>query len=37
MYGKYDHFDEKRSHALGAILNKVYKAKTNNDPTVNIW
>ena len=37
MYGKYDHFDEKRSHALGAILNKVYKAKTNYDPTVNIW
>ena len=37
MYGKYDHFDEKRSHALGAILNKVYKAKINNEPTVNIW
>tara|TARA_Y100000816_G_scaffold292493_1_gene288083 strand:- start:3767 stop:4705 length:939 start_codon:yes stop_codon:yes gene_type:complete len=37
MYGKYDHFDEKRSHALGAILNKVYKAKVNNEPTVNIW
>ena len=37
MYGKHDHFDEKRSHALGAILNKVYNAKIKNLKKVNIW
>lgn len=37
MYGKYDHFDESRSHALGAILDKVYKAKVNGEKTVTIW
>ena len=37
MYGKHDHFDEARSHALGAILDKVYKAKINNEESVTIW
>jgi GDP-L-fucose synthase len=30
MYGPNDHFDEERSHALGAIIKKVYEAKKNN-------
>ncbi len=37
MYGKYDHFDESRSHALGALVKKIYDAKTNGSKSVVIW
>ena len=37
MYGKHDHFEEERSHALGAIINKVFKAKVENKDSVVIW
>ena len=37
MYGKYDHFEEKRSHALGAIVNKIYEAKVKQKKEVSIW
>tara|TARA_B100001250_G_scaffold169750_1_gene146216 strand:- start:47735 stop:48667 length:933 start_codon:yes stop_codon:yes gene_type:complete len=37
MYGPNDHFDEERSHALGALIKKISDAKKNNDKTVNIW
>ena len=37
MYGPHDHFDIERSHALGAIINKVYDAKKNNINKVQIW
>ena len=37
MYGPNDHFDEERSHALGAIIKKVYEAKKNNVDEVVLW
>ncbi len=37
MYGPNDHFDEERSHALGAIIKKVHDAKKNNLEKVQIW
>ena len=37
MYGPNAHFDEERSHALGAIIKKVYDAKKNNLDHVVLW
>lgn len=37
MYGPEDHFDEERSHALGALIMKFVKAKENNEPYVTVW
>ena len=37
MYGPFDHFEEKRSHALGALLKKIYYAKVNNLDSIQIW
>ncbi|MCK4358323.1 MAG: NAD-dependent epimerase/dehydratase family protein [Candidatus Cloacimonetes bacterium] len=37
MYGPEDHFEEERSHALGALIMKFIKAKENNDPYVSVW
>ena len=37
MYGPHDHFDIERSHALGAIIKKVYDAKKNNYNKVNFF
>ena len=37
MYGPFDHFEEKRSHALGALLKKIYEAKKNNTEYIQIW
>ena len=37
MYGPKDHFDEERSHALGALIMKMVKAKEENLPEVVIW
>ncbi len=37
MYGPGDHFDEERSHALGALIQKFYHAKQNNRDTVTVW
>lgn len=37
MYGPEDHFEEERSHALGALVMKFVKAKKNNEPFVNVW
>lgn len=37
MYGPEDHFDEERSHALGALIMKMVKAKEENLPEVVIW
>ena len=37
IYGPNDHFEEERSHALGAILMKTYNAKENKLPYVSIW
>ena len=37
MYGPGDHFEEARSHALGALIMKFVKAKRENVPEVIIW
>ncbi len=37
MYGPGDHFDEKRSHALGALIMKFVEAKRKNLPSVVVW
>lgn len=37
MYGPGDHFDEVRSHALGALIKKIVEAKKKNLPTVKVW
>lgn len=36
MYGPYDHFDEVRSHAVGALIRKIVVAKQNEIPSVTI-
>ena len=37
MYGPHDHFEEERSHALGAMIMKFARAKRNGDPSVVVW
>jgi GDP-L-fucose synthase len=37
MYGPEDHFDEERSHALGALIMKFVKAKQEAAPEVVVW
>lgn len=37
MYGPEDHFDEERSHALGALIMKMVRAKQLNLPEVVVW
>ena len=37
MYGPEDHFEEERSHALGALIMKFVEAKRKNEPFVNVW
>ena len=37
MYGPEDHFDEERSHAMGALITKIVKAKRENIPQVVVW
>jgi GDP-L-fucose synthase len=37
MYGPGEHFDEMRSHALGAILKKIVDAKIKKEREVVIW
>ncbi|UDM16692.1 GDP-L-fucose synthase [Vogesella sp. XCS3] len=37
LYGQYDKFDPAHSHLIPAIIHKVYQAKINNEPTVEIW
>lgn len=37
MYGPEDHFEEERSHAMGALIMKIIKAKSNNEPEVIVW
>lgn len=37
MYGPEDHFEEERSHALGALIMKFVKAKNENLPHVTVW
>ncbi|OQS38644.1 NAD-dependent epimerase/dehydratase family protein [Chromobacterium haemolyticum] len=37
MYGPEDHFEEERSHALGALIMKIVKAKQAGLPQVIVW
>lgn len=37
MYGPGDHFDPSQSKALAALIKKIYEAKLNNLPNVEIW
>jgi GDP-L-fucose synthase len=37
MYGPGDHFDEERSHALGALVMKICRAKAKRLPKVVVW
>jgi GDP-L-fucose synthase len=37
MYGPEDHFDEDRSHALGALVKKFIEAKNSGAPEVIVW
>ena len=37
MYGPEDHFEEERSHALGALIMKIVKAKEHNSSEVIVW
>lgn len=37
MYGPGDHFEENRSHALGALIKKIADAKRENKPRVVVW
>jgi len=37
MYGPEDHFEEERSHALGALIMKFVAAKEKNLPSVVVW
>lgn len=37
MYGPQDHFEEERSHALGALIMKFVEAKISNKESVIVW
>ncbi len=37
MYGPEDHFDEVRSHAMGALIMKIIKAKEKGEPHIDVW
>jgi GDP-L-fucose synthase len=37
MFGKYDNFHLENSHVLPALMRKIWEAKLNNHPTVEIW
>lgn len=37
MYGPGDHFDEVRSHALGALVMKIVRAQRERSPEVVVW
>ena len=37
MYGPEDHFEEERSHALGALIMKIVEAKRRSRPSVVVW
>lgn len=37
IFGRFDKFDPSHSHLLPAIIHKIHVAKTNNEPTVEIW
>jgi len=37
LYGENDNFDLNNSHVLPSLLRKIWEAKINNSPTVEVW
>lgn len=37
LYGPYDKFDNQRAHLIPAIIQKMHRAKMNNESVVTIW
>jgi GDP-L-fucose synthase len=37
LFGEYDNFHLEESHVLPALIRKIWEAKLNNKPTVEIW
>jgi GDP-L-fucose synthase len=37
LFGEFDKFDPRSSHMIPAVIKKIYEAKINNSPTVEIW
>jgi len=37
IYGPYDNFDLSGSHVVPGLIRKMHNAKTNNEPSVEIW
>lgn len=37
VYGPYDHFNDKNSHVIPAIITKIYDAKINGKEEVRLW
>ncbi|VVC02451.1 GDP-L-fucose synthase [Candidatus Burarchaeum australiense] len=37
MYGPEDHFEEERSHAIGALIMKMVEAKRKSSPSITVW
>lgn len=37
LYGPKDKFDDEHSHVIPALIKKIYNAKKNNLPTVEVW
>jgi len=37
MFGPEDHFEEERSHAMGALIMKIVEAKRSRTPSVVVW
>jgi GDP-L-fucose synthase len=37
MFGPGDHFEEERSHAMGALIMKIVEAERKNLPSVTVW
>ena len=37
LYGPHDNFNLKTSHVFPALLRKIYEAKKNNTPSIEIW
>jgi GDP-L-fucose synthase len=37
LYGRWDKFSDANSHLVPAVIKKIHKAKTDQEPTVEIW
>ncbi len=37
LYGPFDNFDPSGSHVIPALIRKIYSAKINHEPSVEIW